>query len=144
MNKNRKIFDSSLLNKDEIHPYWMLGFSEGDSSFTVQATKSFSPRFSISQHKKNNILLKAISKFIFNLPFNLPKNIKLSDKALSDAQAKSKLRILRKDLSCIYNTSTRPTENQLMISNQSLNFFHIFPFFDSFDFLSRKGVDFFY
>lgn len=142
MNSNRQFIDESLLPQGELNPYWVLGFCEGESSFSTQPNRNFSPRFSITQHKKSLIVLKAINKFIYNLPFQIPHNIILTDKALEIVKLKSKQLLLHKDSLGIYNPVTRPTENQLLVSSQVLIFFHLLPFFENLMFISRKGSDF--
>jgi hypothetical protein len=115
MNDNRDSINLSLLPQGELNPYWILGFSEGESSFTVQPNKNFSPRFAISQHKKSRIVLELINKFFLNLPFQVPNNLTLTGKAMEDAQSKSKLRLQQTDFSGVYSASNRLTVDQLLI-----------------------------
>jgi hypothetical protein len=143
MNDNRVNTDLSLLPQGEVNPHWVLGFSEGESSFTVQPNKQFSPRFAITQHKKSRIVLDLITKFFSNLPFQVPKNILLANDVIENAKAKLNLRTEQSELSTIYNTPNRPTVSQLLISSQPLLIFQILSFFESCSFVSRKGFDFY-
>jgi len=142
MNSSRNFVNESLLPQNELNPYWFLGFCEGESSFTIQAKRTFSPRFAITQNKKSITVLNAISKFIYNLPFQIPKDLQLTTEALASAKLKSKSGLLQPESLNIYDVANRPTVSQLLISSQNLIFYHLLAFFESLTFLSRKGFDF--
>nr|QVG61549.1 hypothetical protein [Rhizoctonia sp.] len=143
MNDNRVNIDLSLLPQGELNPQWVWGFSEGESSFTVQPNKQFSPRFAITQHKKSRIVLDLVIKFFNNLPFKVPQNILLANDVIENAKAKLNLRAEQKELTNIYNSKNKSTTSQLLISSQPLLIYQVLSFFESYSFISRKGFDFY-
>jgi hypothetical protein len=52
----------------KITPYWLLGFVEGDGSFSVRRSENFRLVFSLTQTSKEVALFEAIKSFIINLP----------------------------------------------------------------------------
>lgn len=63
MNKNRSNFELPENHKIIITPYWLLGFIEGEGSFNVTKTGSFSLQFSIGQTIRENLVLKQFNNF---------------------------------------------------------------------------------
>lgn len=142
MNNTSTVVDLELLPKGEIHPYWLLGFTEAEGSFTSQVKKNFSPRFSIVQHIQSEHILTYIETFLKNLPFKLPNNLSFSEAALHKAEKGYMAHEVKKSISNIYGSNSRQTELQLLISSQPFLFYQILAFFESMEFISRKGVDF--
>jgi len=66
MNSQRINFTLPDSHKIRMNPYWLLGFIEGEGSFSVKKGKNFPLTFSLSQ-KDNTILMKAIKDFFDNL-----------------------------------------------------------------------------
>jgi hypothetical protein len=95
MNDSTVSINESLLPQAAYHPYWMLGFSEADCSFTIQTNKNFSPRYAITQNEKSLIVLHGIQNFINKLPFQIPNGISLTSVALLSATLKSKNLLLQ-------------------------------------------------
>ena len=119
MNNLRTSYDAYNLTKDMVNKYWLLGFVEGDGSFYFTNSKAV---FSITQKDKK--VLEAIATFL--------QNIKISP-IYSDLVVPSKPNCTIIEKSKAY---------QLLITDTDVLFQYIFPFFNKFTFLSRKGIDF--
>ena len=125
MNASRKIFYPKSLPKRTLTSYRLLGFVEGDGTFSLP---NLLPYFGIKQHSKNIHFFYEIAEFLSNLPYN---------PAIGPA-------------SDVLNTKPRatvhisPTNNlaSLSVSNILQLYNYIFPFFKSLEFKSRKAVDF--
>lgn len=62
---------------------------------------------------------------------------------MAEAKAKLKSRAEQTELSSIYTTPSRPTVSQLLLSSHSLLVFHVLSFFESYAFVTRKGIDYY-
>jgi len=67
MNTLRTNFILTNSHKILITPYWLLGFIEGDGSFSVSTYKSFPLRFNIVQSIIEKKVLEAIKLFLLEL-----------------------------------------------------------------------------
>jgi NADH-ubiquinone oxidoreductase chain 3 len=134
MNTGRTIINNDILPDGPVNPYWLVGFCEGDSSFFIRES-DLSPRFAIIQNNKSIKIMKLISNFCLNLPINIPKNIQILNNDLNLNIVK--LKNLEKDY--LYNNKDKIVFD---ISRRNLLFYQILPFFDNYNFLSRKGLDF--
>lgn len=67
MNSKRVMFNINDLPKRELTPYRLLGFIEGDGSFSIS---NKSPELNIGIQYKNLHFLYEISEFLSKLPFN--------------------------------------------------------------------------
>jgi LAGLIDADG DNA endonuclease family protein len=70
MNTLRTKFILPNSHKILITPYWLLGFIEGDGSFSVSTSKSFPLRFNIVQSIIEKKVLEAIKLFLLELSGN--------------------------------------------------------------------------
>ena len=68
MNSLRTNFILPLTHKILITPYFLLGFIEGDGSFSVSTLKSFPLRFNIVPSITEKNVLEAIKLFLLELP----------------------------------------------------------------------------
>ena len=127
MNTKRRNFDVEMLPKRELTPYRLLGFVEGDGSFTIS---NKSPEFHIGIHYKNLHFLYEIAEFFSSLPYN--PIIGSSSRALAYGfRPKPRVRVTKEVA-------------RLDISSILQIFHYILPFFKSLEFKSRKRVDFIY
>lgn len=67
MNNQRLPFEVKDLPKRTLTSYRLLGFVEGDGSFSLS---NMLPLFTIKQHSKNIHFLYEIAEFLNNLPYN--------------------------------------------------------------------------
>src|SRR5688572_12618219 len=67
MNKQITEFNMGEDYKPIITPYWLLGFVEGEGSFSVIKTHNYLLRFSIGQSYKDLVLMNEIKKFFNEL-----------------------------------------------------------------------------
>jgi hypothetical protein len=67
MNTLRTNFILPNYHKILITPYWLLGFIEGDGSFSVSTSKSFPLRFNIVQSIIEKKVLEAIKLFFIRI-----------------------------------------------------------------------------
>lgn len=66
---NLKRTEFKMPDKPLITNYWLLGFVEGEGSFSVRReSNKFELLFSISQSVKDEVLMDAIKNFLLNLP----------------------------------------------------------------------------
>jgi hypothetical protein len=132
MNTKRTVFDTTSF-KTNITPEWLLGFVEGDGSFSV-STAGLILRFSIAQ-KGNLGLMEAIKKFFVDLA----KTKGLKDEA-------SYIYITGPDLYIqegILNQDPQ-AEINYVLTIKNVNFIQkvLIPFFDSMSWLSKKELDY--
>ena len=125
MNTSRINFDPHRLPKRTLTPYRLLGFVEGDGTFSLP---NLLPYFGIKQHSKNIHFFYEIGEFLSNLPYN-PVIGPRSD--VLNTKPKATVHI-------------SPTNNlaSLSVSNILQLYNYILPFFKSLEFKSRKAVDF--
>jgi hypothetical protein len=128
MNIQRTSFDVNLLPKRELTSERLLGFVEGEGTFTA-SQNGLKPFFSINTHSKNEHFLHEIAKFFRNLPYNPSIGPR---KDMVDSQPKASI------------TSLRDSATKLRLENTFQIFNYILPFFKSVEFKSRKAVDFNY
>jgi len=69
-NMNSSRLDDNIPERRDfnITPYWLLGFVEGDGSFSITRSQNFILSFSLIQTFKEIALFEAIKNFILNLP----------------------------------------------------------------------------
>jgi hypothetical protein len=124
-NKWPAAIDPKSLPKRTLTPYRLLGFVEGDGTFSLP---NLLPYFGIKQHSKNIHFFYEIAEFLSNLPYN-PVIGPTSD--VLNTKPKATVHI-------------SPTNNlaSLSVSNILQLYNYILPFFKSLEFKSRKAVDF--
>lgn len=112
--------------KIRISPYWLLGFVEGDGSFSVilRNRSTIYLRFIISQSSMDLFLLKEIQKFLNNLA--VVKGLIKSGRTYSNP----------KDFTHLSNEQNLQITHSLFIGNI------IIPFFDDLTFRSKKWLDY--
>ena len=162
MNSLRTNFILPDNHKILITPYWLLGFVEGDGSFSVSTQDSFPLRFNISQVIYEKNLLEAIKLFFLeevekNAP-DLPtarKNFKLKRKNSNIIQIietpwrEKDLNLLQEDpcLRTRTTVATGKTLNRSLKLNFNIND-HSFlinilvPFFNKLIFFTKKELDY--
>lgn len=125
MNSNRTDY-SWPDRKIRISPYWLLGFVEGDGSFSVilRNISTIFLRFIISQSRMDLFLLKEIQKYLNNLA--VVKGLIKSGRTYSNPE----------DFTHISN------EQNLEITNSLFICYIIIPFFNDLTFRSKKWLDY--
>jgi hypothetical protein len=124
MNTQRTIFEVSEVN---ISKSWLLGFIEGDGSFSLSRT-SLEPVFSITLTESQLPLLLEIKKYLENnLGFDPYSKLKSS--------------------SIIYINKTKEVNNSKPLATLKIKNIHVLnnyfiPFFNECKFISKKGLDF--
>lgn len=73
MNTLRTNFILPVTHEISITPYWLLGFVEGDGSFSVSTYEKFPLRFNIVQSSTDIKVLEAIKLFLLDLLVNYKK-----------------------------------------------------------------------
>ena len=129
MNTNRLFDNKSKINSEipNLHPLWVLGFFEGESSFFLNFSV---PVLTVAQKNTSLNCLKGIELFFNNLPNQFNKTINSPKPGASKSILKDK--------------------NVLMLTWTNLDSLHdyILPFFQNLNnqglFISRKKIDFFY
>ena len=124
MNTKRFSFDLLESHKINITPSWLLGFVEGDGSFSYSRGKGGSLSFYISQ-KRNKTLLNAIRDFLQSL---VPQDKKVS--ALGDIENAVHISVNKEYLN-------------LYVNHTAFIELVIIPLFNSMIFRSKKGLDYF-
>ena len=129
MNKKRTDFDLPENHKIIITHYWLLGFIEGEGSFNVAKTGSFRLEFSISQTIRESLVLKAIQKFLLELPgeFKLLNSKTNPVQLVLDSKAK--------------NERSNPMARVISHYSGYINNVLI-PFLDKLEWLSKKKFDY--
>lgn len=127
-NMNSKRFDFKLpeSHKIRITNYWLLGFVEGDGSFTLIRNNKYKLRFDISQSSKDLLLMVEIKNY-----FNL-----LATKLYNSESYKENLFINKSSEGLPFNMSYLTIKNQLYIVNV------LIPLFDSMVWLTKKELDY--
>ena len=132
MNTLRTNFILPLSHKIVITPYWLLGFIEGDGSFSVSTLKSFPLRFNIVQSIVDKKVMEEIKLFLLNLPGNASYKLK---------------KVNSNPVQIIEENFTRVSENRKLLLSLNIND-HSFliniliPFFSKLQFLTKKELDF--
>jgi hypothetical protein len=130
MNRKRTSFE--LLNHSiKITPYWLLGFVEGEGSFSVSRCKDFSFAFCVSQTLSEKKVMLEIQRFLLNLPSNFPYKIRQKNSNVVPLYEEKKAK----------NENSNP---MLQIQISDLNYIGnvIIPFFDSLIWKSKKRLDY--
>ena len=136
MNTLRTNFVLPNSHKILITPYWLLGFIEGDGSFSVSTLKSFPIRFNIVQAINEKDVFEAIKLFLLELPGGFrsplinPRRKKNSNPVQILVEKESKLSKNRKLLLNL-NINDHSFLNHILV-----------PFFNKLTFLSKKGLDY--
>lgn len=86
MNKNRTLFSEGTGYKIVITPYWLLGFIEGDGSFSMEKVK-FRHHFSLVQTSIQKPILEAIVVFLNKLKSNELQSLNIEAVHLSSLPA---------------------------------------------------------
>ena len=124
MNSKRTEFEMPYSHKPLITKHWLLGFVEGEGSFSVRReSNKFEILFSLSQSYKDEVLMDAIKEFFENL----------SGDDTSDVVKKSLYKpkgIKHKQVIQLVITQTNYIKNVLI------------PFFCSLEWYSKKELDF--
>ena len=113
-----------------ITPYWLLGFIEGDGSFSVSTSKSFPLRFNIVQSIIEKKVLEAIKLFLLELSGNFKTKRINSNPIQRIEEQKSKL------------YENRKLMLNLNINDHSFLSHIIVPFFNKLNFLTKKELDY--
>lgn len=126
MNTQRTNFELSQIN---ISKSWLLGFIEGDSSFSLNRL-SLEPVFSIKLTESQLPLLLEIKKFLENnLGFDLYSKQKLDYSSIISIGKNKAV------------NNSKPLARLTIINIHVLNNYFI-PFFNECNFISKKGLDF--
>jgi hypothetical protein len=129
MNQKRTDFDLPENHKIIITDYWLLGFIEGEGCFSVAKTGSFRLDFSIGQTIKEILVLKAIQKFLLELPgeFKLLNSKTNSVQLALDSKAKNER---SQPMARVFSNYSGYINNVLI------------PFLDKLEWLSKKNLDY--
>jgi len=131
MNKNRQDFDNYILPKyEDLSPYWLVGFVEGDGCFCINKMKA---QFYLIQKDKKNLNL--ISRYLVYIS-NKEKLINFIDNS-------SRLPSISFDIPKVRVKKNVNPVNVLTIGDQDIIFQFIAPFFANRQMLTRKGFDFY-
>ena len=127
-NMNSKRFDFKLpeYHKIRITNYWLLGFVEGDGSFTLIRNNKYKLRFDISQSSKDLLLMVEIKNYFNHLAIKLHNS----------ESYKENLFINKSSEGLPFNMSYLTIKNQLYIVNV------LIPLFDSMVWLTKKELDY--
>ena len=126
MNSQRTDFSMPKSHQLRITPYWVLGFVEGEGSFSIQRNKNFPLTFSLTQ-KHNSDLMKAIQDFFISL--GVSRNWRNHNHAIAVSSDK---RI----------SSSTEDINSLFINRVDYITNVLIPFFDSLTWHSKKEKDY--
>nr|WPM94709.1 hypothetical protein [Ceratocystis fimbriata] len=125
MNSLRSDYSISEDKVINLTPYWLLGFIEGDGSFSINKRNQYRLDFSMSQSYTNKDLMKSIKVYLENLPNtegNYEGAIGISDVSINKPNQKSTTRIETARMSYITNI--------------------FIPFLESLTWQSKKYLDF--
>lgn len=134
MNKNRSNFEwpNGEIRSYSITSNWLLGFIEGEGSFTVLKKGNFRLRFNLTQSVKDLALMNEIKNFLNNLAIENNVSIKGRRKFLGAVS----LHVSERK-----NTDWLPAVNLWVENAKFLNNILI-PFLDSLSWHSKKRLDF--
>jgi len=133
MNNLRTNFILPNNHKIIITPYWLLGFFEGDGSFSISTSQSFPLRFNIVQAITEIKVLEAIKLFLLELPGEFKTKV-LKSKGSGVIQI-------------VEEKESKRSENRKLLLNLNIND-HSFlsniiaPFFNKLHFQTKKELDF--
>lgn len=68
MNSKRTDYNIPITHRKELNPSWLIGFIEGDGSFTLE---DIYPRILISLNKRDSSTLEAIREYLPSAPGNI-------------------------------------------------------------------------
>ena len=125
MNNNRTNFNSGPSHKINITSYWLLGFVEGDGSFSINKDK-FRHNFTLAQVFHQKPVLTAIVLFLNNL-------------MSQDFMAQNGACVFLRDAPAFQKSQARVV---LTIRNFNYIIEYLIPFFSNLTFFSKKGLDF--
>jgi LAGLIDADG endonuclease len=128
---NRKRIHFKLPNDHciKISPYWLLGFVEGEGSFSIARKNYFSLELGITQTLSEKKVMSEIKQFLLNLPGNYRIRSKLSNVVALNEDKKAK-----------NENSNLVVKIQISDSDYIKNV--IIPFFDNLIWLSKKRLDY--
>ena len=127
MNRKRTSFVMPSEHTIRITPYWLLGFIEGEGSFSIAKNNYFSLEFGISQTLSEKKVMLEIQRFLLSLPGAIRN--KFSNVVALNEDKKAK------------NERSNPiVKIQVSDSNYISNV--IIPFFDNLIWLSKKELDY--
>jgi len=126
LNSKRSDFSIDECHKFRITNYWLLGFVEGEGTFSVVKTtkENYRMSFTISQSSRDLALMEAIQNFLNQLSEKSPKDIAAN------------LHINKTLPNFPFDLITVTINQALYISNV------IIPWLDSLTFLSKKELDY--
>ena len=129
MNFKRTNYILPDAHKILITPYWLLGFTEGDGSFSISNIKGFPLRFNIVQVITEIKVLEAIRIFLLELPGSYVKKRINSNpvQILKEKVPKAENRRLKTSL----NVNDHNFLNTILV-----------PFFNNLIFLTKKDLDY--
>lgn len=129
MNNSRKFLESTWSAEFNISKEWLLGFVEGDGSFSL-SRNTMEPVFSIKLSESQLSLLNAIKEY-------LKDNLDLDTYSLNKLECSSVISIGKgKAVNNSKPLATLTIKNTHFLNNVFV------PFFDEMKFISKKGLDF--
>lgn len=129
MNRQRTNFELPKNHKLTITPYWLLGFIEGEGSFSVAKTVGFRLEFNIGQTLSEILVIKAIQNFLLELPGNFKLWNSICNTVQFSQESKSK------------NERSKPMVRvNIYLTSYILNV--LIPFLDNLEWLSKKKLDY--
>jgi hypothetical protein len=126
MNSQRTDFSMLKSHQLRITPYWVLGFVEGEGSFSIKRNNNFPLTFSLTQ-KHNSDLMKAIQNFFISL--GVSRNWRNHNDAITVSFDK-RISSSAEDISSLFINRVDYITNVLI------------PFFDSLTWHSKKEKDY--
>ncbi len=130
MNTLRTNFILPESHKILITPYWLLGFVEGDGSFSVSTYDSFPLRFNIVQSITEKNVLEAIKLFLLDMLVNYKKKT-IKGNPVQIIEEKESNRSQNRKLKLNLNINDHFILSKILV-----------PFFDNLRFLTKKELDF--
>ena len=126
MNSKRNQFKFPESHKIRITNYWLLGFVEGDGSFSLVRNNEYKLSFDISQSSKDLMLMVEILNYLKKLA------IKLHDSEILEEN----IYIQKPSKDSSYGMINLTIKNQTYVAKV------LIPFFDSMIWLSKKELDY--